>query len=251
MPAPDKSIRPSSKPPGGPTTQIPTTLMQSGRDVRVLGSKPATVDISQTTNPVTQLGQMQGSQFRVLSTKPLTVMGVHLKTPEGELGGSVPRNADTTGADLQRYFESKFDLDPLRRGEIGLAANGLDEVTGSHEFMHRGFDVLRELGRETLVEELGPDVADLILGDNHPLIQAFMQSMGKEDHDYMARMTDEEKQLVFRAVTPISQYAVKVLLDHGFQPPPTKAEPGEQEAQRKLAKFTEAKSFLEKLLGLF
>jgi len=256
MPAPQTSIRPSAKPEGGPNRQIPTTLTESRRDVREFDTEPISINISQTTNPLTQLGQTQGSTFRVISERPLNILGAYFRTSNDVEGGPLPREGNSTTAQIARYFEETFpELDPLRHGEVGLTLDGLDDVTASHEFMHRGLQALRNLGFDTLKEELGSEVANIVMVEDHPLIQAFMESLGKKDNNYMENLSASEKQLIFRAVTPVSQLALKLILEAGFEPPPVKQETGEQEAQRKLQlkqiNLIESKSFLQRLLGLF
>lgn len=189
----------------------------------VVGEDGQKLDTQEYSNPVTRLGMGTDNTFRVLPLEGLNASGVY--TPPQEYDGTeyMGGDVDIPGGINDYYSIGRPDKAPVEFGEVvAIGKAGMNNQTVSHEFMHRGFNTIRDnYTEDDLAKEVGPDSASIIMneGYEHFLVQAILEKeSGKSKNDYMtdAGLTDESKALVRKAAEDAYKVANKQAEKSGY-----------------------------------
>ena len=173
------------------------------------------ITIEDTTNPVTQLGQTMGDEFRVYEPTDLSARGVYVPPSLEEMGGPIE---DSINVFYKEQYPNKRSINV---DDVVLMGEGLNNSqTPAHEFMHRGFNLIREhFSEDELKERYGDRTAGIILNPNyeHYLVQAVLENEGQTSfNDYNDNLTDEGKETVRNLVDPLYELAREVSGEKGF-----------------------------------
>lgn len=212
------------------------------------GEDGRVITIADETNPVTQLGQTMGNEFRVYEPADLNARGLYL-TP-----ASRDRNLEVLGgpteSSIRDYYRSVYpDKRDINVNDIVIMGEGLNNSqTPAHEFMHRGFNLIREqFPREELEKRYGAETADIISNPRyeHYLVQAILENEGQESlNNYNENLTEDSKQIVRSLVDPLYELAREASGEAGFI---TDRDRGPR--RRPNNRMPEEKGFFAKLFG--
>lgn len=179
------------------------------------GEDGRVITIADETNPVTQLGQTMGDEFRVYEPSDLNARGVYVPPTEEEIGGP-------TEDSINRFYKEHYpNARDINVNDVVVMGEGLNNnQTAAHEFMHRGFNLIREhFSEDELKDRYGDRTAGIILNPNyeHYLVQAVLENEGQTSfNDYNDNLTDEGKETVRSLVDPLYELAREVSGERGF-----------------------------------
>jgi len=162
------------------------------------GLPERTVPLGDSTNPSDSLGDVE---FRVeledqLSWNPLARLGYDpkkgkvVKSPDADriLAATFTKYNDTDGIKDLFRDQNFREEDAIRMGAdtIALSANAADKPIWSHEYTHRGLNILRESVEENsdaFVAEYGQDTYDLLVNrDRSEYITELLDDMEAETY---------------------------------------------------------------------
>jgi hypothetical protein len=224
------SVRPKLRPEGFANATSPKPrLRPSGNEVRYLdavfrGEDGDIVTSPEENNPVTMLGLTRGDTFRQYPKDNLNVKGLYfIPTDEGEGGPTESKMQDF-------YSREKPDSPPLLIDDILIAGRrGVeDRYTAAHEFMHRGFNVLRSNHSfDEVKERFGRATAQILFSERpdleHALVQAVLEKEGKiagidyEGYDYLKGASKETRDKLKKSVEDIYELSNETLGEAGYQ----------------------------------
>jgi hypothetical protein len=221
----EKSLRPKLRP---TEPMLRPKLRPEEKDPKYVdavfrGERGRTVTSPDENNPITMLGLTEGDTFRETERGPeelgINARGLYYFRTEDALGGPVE---DGFSADL--YASEHPDADPLQLGDILIfGEKGANPQTVAHEFMHRGFNKLREdYTEEEVAKRYGDSVAKLLFDQSleHALVQSVLEKEGVESYNkYFNRdnQTDSAKEKIDKTVEAVYELSNESLGNRGFQ----------------------------------
>jgi len=209
MAAPKTSLRPKNRPDFSKTRVIKTFV--EGED----GTK---IDLTDYYNPILSLGLSHGRKFREMKT-PLSALGAYLP-PYKDKGVEVI--GGTTDSKVNKFYqEEKPNSPPIKIHDVVLIDSQGSEVA-AHEYMHKGFETLRNAYSTEELEKLIGKMETRILKRKdfeHFLVQAILEKeYGSTDNKYLERagLTAESIKKVRRTADSLYDISNKKLKDMGF-----------------------------------
>ena len=219
----------------------------------VEGEDGSKIDLTEYYNPILSLGLAGGNKFREMKT-PLSASGAYAppyykRDGTEVMGGSLGPD-DTLN---KFYLKEKPKASPLRIGEIVLTGDHRENKdTAAHEFMHRGFESLRNgYSEEELEKLIGEEATWILKGEDneHFLVQALIEKeYGNTENKYLERagLTEDSIKKVRKAADKIYDLSKKKLEERGYYVEKPHGKP------RKTALTAKAKeSFLSRILKKF
>ena len=207
------SLRPPKVRPDFSKTRLIGTFVE-GED----GTK---VDLTEYYNPILSLGLSSGNKFREMETS-LNAAGLFIPPYTDEEG--VEFMGGPSESDINKFYkEEKPNSPPVRIGEIVLTGDYRgDKDTAAHEFMHRGFETLRNAySTEELEKLIGKTEAGILKNSSyeHFLVQAILEKeYGSTDSKYLqdAGLTKESIKKVRKTADSLYDLSNKKLKEIGF-----------------------------------
>jgi len=219
-------------------------------DPFVYGDSGRRIIISPGTNPITQLGQTAGSKFREYEDDDLNIRGMYLPPQTvNEIeyeGGDAPPESRSA----QFFAEKHPDKDPLQIDDIMITLNGVENnQTAIHEFMHRGFERLRNAyDRDEIESRFDRSVANILFEPDyeHYLVQSVLEDEGIEStNNYTENVTKSSKEKLAKTVEALNELASDEMGMLGFQ---TEKDSGPKTRPKRKPK-KEKKSFFRRLFN--
>ena len=219
-------------------------------DPFVYGDSGRRITISPGTNPITQLGQTTGSEFREYEDDDLNIRGMYLPPQTvNEIeyeGGDAPPESRSA----QFFAEKHPDKDPLQMDDIMITLKGVENnQTAIHEFMHRGFERLRNAyDRDEVESRFGRSVANILFEPDyeHYLVQSVLEDEGIEStNNYTEGVTKSSKEKLTKTVAALNELASDEMGMLGFQ---TEKDSGPKTRPKRKPK-KEKKSFFKRLFN--
>ena len=219
-------------------------------DPFVYGDSGRRIIISPGTNPITQLGQTAGSKFREYEDDDLNIRGMYLPPQTvNEIeyeGGDAPPESRSA----QFFAEKHPDKDPLQIDDIMITLNGVENnQTAIHEFMHRGFERLRNAyDRDEIESRFNRSVANILFEPDyeHYLVQSVLEDEGIEStNNYTENVTKSSKEKLAKTVEALNELASDEMGMLGFQ---TEKDSGPKTRPKRKPK-KEKKSFFRRLFN--
>lgn len=238
---------------GGGVTTSPRPKPMPDRDKpklvgsSVYGEYGEKIDMQPFSNPITRLGQTQGSDFKHVPLE-LTVGGVYL--PPQEFGG-VEYLGGPIKSDIGKWYEeAQPGRKPPEINSVTLVGKeGLNPQTAAHEFMHRGLNIIREdYPEEELSKLVDEDTAAIISRPDyeHFLVQAVLEKSGGESrNDYMSNLTENSKEKVRKAADALYGLAEKSAESRGYYVEKPHGPPKEPEEEGFFSGFLKSVGFAE------
>ena len=223
------SPRPKLRPEGFANATSPRPRLRPSEDeVRYVdavfrGEDGDIITSPEENNPVTMLGLTRGDTFRQYPNE-LSIYGAYLKPSDRAEGG--PHKSKLQ--DL--YAREKPDSPPLLINDILIAGKqGVENrYTAAHEFMHRGFNVLRSSHSfDEVNERFGRATAQILFSERadleHALVQSILEKEGKiagidyTSKDYLKDASKEIRDKLKKSVEDIYELANETLGEAGYQ----------------------------------
>lgn len=231
----DRSPRPKKRPEGLMTGNVLTKRKPRLRpdetkpkfvDAVFRGEDGTVVTSPEENNPVTMLGLTSGDTFKETEqggeALGINARGAYLPPIEGVEGGTpLPEDKYLVP---EIYAKAKPNAEPVQIGDVVIfGEEGANPQTVAHEFMHRGFNSLRErYTPEEIEDRYGKDASSFLFSDRsdieHVLVQGVLEREGvKSRNTYYSDLTDESKQRLDTALDAIYDLANESLGEQGFQ----------------------------------
>lgn len=199
-------------------------------DSTVQGEDGDNIDIADYYNPISALGMSTGDSFRYLPAE-LTARGAY--TPPAEVDGVEYMGGMSPSRVNKFYSREKPDAKPVQVDDVTLISEaGLNPQTAAHEFMHKGFEQLRNAyDLETLTDIIGEKSAKILLNPDreHLLVQAILEKeTGNSYNDYFKRdgLTEDSIVLVRETADKLYGLTNDILEKQGFYVEKPHGKPG-------------------------
>ena len=226
-------LRPKLRPEGFPklSSSPKPRLRPSEDEVRYVdavfrGEDGDIITSPEENNPVTMLGLTDGDTFRQYPNNNLSVYGAYLKPSDIAEGG--PHKSK-----LQEFYaREKPDSPPLLINDILIAGEeGVkNRYTAAHEFMHRGFNVLRNNHNfDEVSKRFGRATAQILFHSEkddfleHALVQTILEKEGEiagidyTSKDYLKGVSKETRDKLKKSVEDIYELSNETLGEAGYQ----------------------------------
>jgi len=223
------SIRPKLRPEGFANATSPKPRLRPSEDeVRYVdavfrGEDGDIITAPEENNPVTMLGLTDGNTFRQYPNN-LNIYGAYLKPSDTAEGG--PHKSKLQ----ELYAREKPDSPPLLINDILIAGEeGVkNRYTAAHEFMHRGFNVLRNNHNfDEVSERFGRATAQILFSEDsdleHALVQSILEKEGKiagidyTSKDYLKGVSEKTRDKLKKSVEDIYELSNETLGEAGYQ----------------------------------
>ena len=175
-------------------------------------------------NPVTMLGLTKGDTFRQYPKNDLNALGAYMKPSDEAEGGPTPSNMQ------EFYSKEKPDSPPVLIDDIVIMGKlGVeDRYTAAHEFMHRGFNILRtNHSFDEIEKRFGRGTAQILFSEDgdyeHALVQSILEKEGKiagvdyVGNDYLKGVSKKTRDKLKKSVEDIYELANETLGEAGYQ----------------------------------
>jgi len=212
----DKKLAPivSRKPRAMPDRDKPKLIGST-----ITGEDGQPIDLQPYTNPITRLGQTQGSEFRYVDATT-NAHGAYM--PPQEVGGVDYLGGPALNTDVNDiYSEYRPDKPPVNYNDVTiLGTGGTNPQTGAHEFMHRGLNIIRgDYTEDELAKLTDKTTASLILDPRyeHFIVQAVLEKAGGDSrNDYMEGFDQESRDKINAAADSLYKLSEESTKRRGY-----------------------------------
>ena len=185
----------------------------------ITGEDGQIIDLQPFTNPITRLGQTQGSEFRYVDATT-NANGAYL--PPQELNGIDYLGGPALDSDVNDvYSKHRPEKTPVNYNDVTIiGTGGINPQTGAHEFMHRGLNIIRgDYTKDELSKLTDKTTAKLILDPRyeHFIVQAVLEKAGGESrNDYMKGFDQESRDKINAAADALYKLSEESTKRRGY-----------------------------------